>query len=204
MPKSKIQKLILSQLSKNEQENKIIYNFNISNGESIAVEIKKLLTADEMDNMVVAIVNSLFDSNVYHASIKDLIISKAIVLYYTNIKDNISNEDLINIIYNTTIIDTIISKINIKQFNVLQSAIDDLIEYRKADINSAQVKRLNEITTSLDLYLNIIKTVTEQYENIDIKDLIDSVKSMTKISDESLVNNILSHRDAKNKENDNV
>ncbi len=182
-----IQKFLAYAASK---EDKCILSMPVSETESCEFEVKSLLNAGDMDSFVSGVTDALFLNGYYTPALYSLVYAKAILVYYTNLKDSISNEDLIVLVFKTNIISFIESKINKSQKEAIVDAINQSIEFKKQEILSTQAARLEESIQQIKLLTDLTSKIVNQFNDIDMKQATEAVIKIANIPERDLVNNI--------------
>lgn len=198
---SPIQQLIAYATPK---EDKCILSLPISETESIDIEVKRLLDTDEMASFVDGVANATFKNDVYMPAVHNLVLAKAIIGYYTNLKISvidkntkesvslIPNEYLTRLVFCTNIVEDVKSKINIEQLDYMVDAIDNSIEFKKQEILNSQSARLEEVTKQIETLVEYVPMIIEQFDGIDIKQTIETVSKIATMSERDFVDNVLS------------
>lgn len=195
---SPIQQIVSYAIPKSD---KCILFLPISETENIEIEVRQLLSTDEMVSFVNGVCNAVFWNDEYVPSIYELVISKAILTYYTNLAvfqtnkeasvSLISNEHLTQLVYCTNIIQEVKSKINLRQFESMIVAIDKAIEFKKQEIYNTQSARLEEAIKQIEILINTTERITAQFEGIDMKQATEAAIKIANIPEQELVKNIL-------------
>lgn len=187
-PPSPIQQIVSFAAPK---DNKSILSLPISDTENYGVEVKTTLAADEMVSFVDGITNALFVNDQYTPVLYKLIYVKAILAYYTNLKEPISNEDLVVLVFDTDIVQKIEEKINQKQRQDLIEAIQKNIEAKQQELLNSKSARLESAIRQIELLTEATSKITEQFKEIDMKQVMESSMKLANIPERDLVNNII-------------
>jgi len=139
-------------IEKNVKDSVYVYSYDINENESVNIEIKKTLSADEQVSFVESVVSALFTNGKHMPSLYSLVFGKALFAYYTNIKtDDIKNDRLMGLIYNTDIIKVIKDNINTTQYLDIVEAIDKQAEYTINFVMYTQKTRLDEAIDNINI-----------------------------------------------------
>lgn len=105
---------------------------------------------------------------------KKLAFSKALLNYYTNASFFTENtDDLYLVITATDLMQKVISKIDPRQLSDIQSAVDDLIEFRKLEIVSQEKAQLNRIRNKIQE----INCLLKEFDEPDVREVFDKIKN---------------------------
>lgn len=100
--------------------------------------------------------------------------SKALLNYYTNASFFTENtDDLYLVITATDLMQKVISKIDPRQLSDIQSAVDDLIEFRKLEIVSQEKAQLNRIRNKIQE----INCLLKEFDEPDVREVFDKIKN---------------------------
>lgn len=198
-----LNKLVTYEKEKNKYEDKIALLCKLDNDKNIEICITPTLSAKDMNFMVNGVVNAIIDGNIYNSSLEKLVFYQAILAFFTNIDtENIHSQLLIDLIYNTDIVNKIYERINKRQIADIENAITKALNFRKDQIITSQEQKLNENSAKLDEYIECVKKLTEQFnENLsgaDIKKLIKSTTKLSNLSEEKIADKIIQLRTEEN------
>lgn len=196
---------------KNTYNEKTILNLSITDEENIELVVKRKLSVDDMVSMVNSVVEGSFEEDVYSPEISELVLYKSIIVYYTNIKPEINNNLLLDLIYDFKIIDLILPVICLEQLNDIKCAIEKAVSFKSQKILSAARAELIEVTAQInneqEEVMSLITTLTDsftkmmsEFENIDTSKLAANVDKLSAMSDVGVVNNILELKSSKDSE----
>ncbi|MEG1614823.1 MAG: hypothetical protein RR343_05005, partial [Oscillospiraceae bacterium] len=79
----KIIKMQAEQAGRDVDDNKRTISYHISDDETIEIEVINLLSIEKVDDMVDAVVEALFQDDIYKPALEHLIWGKAILGYYS-------------------------------------------------------------------------------------------------------------------------
>ncbi len=188
-------------------DNKTTILFDVDKDESIEVEVTKLLSTQDSVDFVDSVSSAIFIDGVYTPSLYNLVYSKAILAFYTNIKVNDINNDLLNeIIYDTDIIDKILSVINEMQLYHLESAITDAIDYKCKEILSVNeltantmiqemAERNKEQTEQVKALITTFSEIGKTFDGIDQNKLMQMIEMIANKDEDELVNSVMAYRE---------
>ncbi len=202
---NQIDKIIKSQSSKYPKDNKTVVLFDVAYGEQISINVTPILSIEDMNEFAEVVSNSVFIDDEYAPALFKLVRARAIMTYYTDLKTNITNDKLLQIIYNTDIIERVEDSINPKQFSAIETAIGKAIEFKKQSILSEQRKLVTELTNNVQIEQNDVITkmnsVVELFEKISNgldgygkKQLAEDINMIANKDEKEIVDNILEFR----------
>ena len=190
-------------IEKNVKDSVYVYSYDINENESVNIEIKRTLTADEQVSFVESVVAALFTNGKYSPSIYGLIFGKALFAYYTNIKtDEIKNDRLIGLIYNTDIIKVVKDNINTTQYLDMIEAIDKQIDYTINFIMYTQKTRLDEaidninieqenITRQMNSITDTFKKFSDGLDEYGKEQLAQDIHKISAMDERKVIENII-------------
>lgn len=185
---NQVDKIIKTQ-TRNCKE-KITIPYKVADDEIIEIVVTPLLSVDEMNSMVNSIAETICNDT-YNPDLYELVYSKAIMAYYTNLKTDITNDKLNQIVYCTDIIEKIVNIINPLQLADINDAVDKSIEFKKQEILSTENRLLKENLNQLISLTNIMSEMGEKMNDINIKELMENCKKIADIPEKQRVQSIL-------------
>lgn len=185
---NQIDKIIKTQTGNCKE--KITIQYKVTDDEIIEIVVTPLLSVDEMNSMVNSIVDTICNDT-YNPALYELVYSKAIMVYYTNLKTDITNNKLNQIVYCTDIIEKIVNIINPLQLADINDAVDKSIEFKKQEILSTENRLLKENLNQLVSLTNIMSEIGEKMNDIDIKELMKNCKKIADIPEKERIQKIL-------------
>lgn len=197
---NQIDKIIASQADRYPKDNKTVISYNVGNGETVDVEVSPLLSVEDMNNMVQAVSEAVFDNNTYVPAVYELIYSKAVLAYYTNLKIDMKNDKFNQIVYCTDIVDKVVDSVNTMQLADINDAIDKAIEFKKQEILSTQNRLLEENLNQLVTLTNTMSEFGEKMKDINMNEVIDNYKKIANMPEKERVNNILEFQRKENED----
>lgn len=203
----KIKQISVNQIDKiiscqDDNSKNTTIQYNVDNNEEISIVVTPLLKPEDTSGFVDSVVDAVFVNDDYNTALYELVYSKAILAYYTNIKYDITNEKLNKIVYCTNIIDMIIEKINRMQLSDINDAINKKIEFKKNLIISEQKKLLDDavirlnteqdkMVTQISSLVDVFGKIGKEANEIDINKLSEDVNKIANMDENKTVNNIL-------------
>lgn len=152
------------------------------------IQVKKVLTLEEMVIFVEYVVKSCFGNgeHEYNPEMKYLAIKNCIIDVYTNLRTPTNINKKYDFIYQTDIIDTILSRINIDQYNEIIESVDRKISYMaQKNISMAESKTSELCSTFESIREQLMNTFSEiDKESVAkiINDLASGKYDMEKIA----------------------
>lgn len=189
---------IMQYLNKTSGSKTSIVDLPISDTESIKVEVKTILSANDMASMVNSVVDALFDDDEYKAELFEMVFWKAVFVFYTDLNTNIQNDDLIDLIYNSDVLNLILPQIEKKQLEDIRNAIEKKADYKKQSLLFEQKQTLNRALDDIEFCTEKYSQLLALFEQIDIKDAFDTIKKVSNIDEQKLVNNIMEYKEKNN------
>lgn len=173
------------------KEDKCILSLPISETENIDIEVKSLLSVDEMVSFVNGVTNAIFPNGTYMPAIYRLVYANAIIFYYTDFQDMITNEDLVSLVFCTDIIAKVEERINRAQIQEMIEAICKNIKSKQEEIHNTQSSRLEESIRQMETLTEIVSKFAEQFQDIDMKQATEAAIKLSNMPERNIVNNIL-------------
>lgn len=134
------------------------------------VDIIKSLSFEETLSFVKDVVDNSFIDGEYEATVKKLAFNEALIRYYVISHDSLGAEQVNWIMYNTDIIDVILSTVNLKQITDIEAYINEQIEYKLH-------REYNR--TNIDEFVKngseFIDTLREKIKDIDLEQFIKEI-----------------------------
>lgn len=164
------------------------------------IKVKALLNFDEMTGFVNSVVNAICNENGYIPIVEKVALIRATLAYYTNLEFNYKNENTtINLLYNTTLYDDILDRINSKQYEDMLNAISVAVDYKlQSNVSAIEQKykdlsvifenEQKELVSQLEKLCEVFGKIGENFNSNEIKLLIEKIanKDETEIAKEVL------------------
>lgn len=164
------------------------------------IKVKSLLNFDEMTGFVNSVVNAIYNENGYTPIVEKVALIRATLAYYTNLEFDYKNENTtMNLLYNTTLYDDILDRINSKQYedmlNAISVAVDyklqsnvSVIEQKYKDLSVIFENEQKELMTQMEKLCEVFGKIGENFNSNEIKLLIEKIanKDETEIAKEVL------------------
>lgn len=120
-----------------ESQSKTLESFTYNlNGTSITIDVKKSLTASEVEEIVANVAKNCFDETGYRPEFKQPSLYTDLLRHYCDLEciGEIGDIDVLyKLFYETDIIDNLLEKVGGSQYSDILDAIDDKIEFEKQD-----------------------------------------------------------------------
>lgn len=123
------------------------------------------------------IVKGCFDEDVYQPCYKSDLIKIAILMYFTNLDMQATEDTLYALVNTTDVVDKVKQLIPANQLFEIETAIEDMIVFRKEEILYTQKKELAHSIKTLEHYSEEFAKIGEQFQTIDM-DKMKSVLTM--------------------------
>lgn len=143
----------------------------------VEITIQRTLSFKDFLTFVDTVVKNCFsiDNNAYMPEIKDFAIRCCVLEMYANFALPINVERKYDLVYCTDAVQTVISEINLEQYNVLISAIDSKIEnMAQANIESLN-KQMSEIYSAFENMQNQMSGVFEGVGAEEMSKLVGAI-----------------------------
>lgn len=155
--------------------------------ENIEIEVKHVISAEEMSELVRSVVSNLFVSNedgdtIYMPERRDLALAANILSYYTNLKDGLGNKRLVSLVYDTDIFESIKEKISVCQMVDIETYVDRLTAFLCDSIHAEQKSRIADAVAKIDAAANAFKALNEQFSAMGterVQKFVDNVIDFT-------------------------
>lgn len=164
-----------------------------SNGQSVEITVKHLLSLSEMTALVDNVVDTCFIEDQYIPAVGAIAQNTAILLYYTNISQTINGDMVMELLCNSTIMENIRDKINCYQLDMINKAIEAGIDYHKQLILSQCRRELNECINIIQQNADIISSFGEQVGNLNIQDMAETMKAIANKNEDQIANSVLTN-----------
>ena len=95
---NQIDKIIKSKSFLYHKDNKTTVLFDVADGEQISINVTPILSIEDMKEFVEVVSDSVFIDDEYTPALFEIVYASAIMTYYTDLKTNITNDKLLQII----------------------------------------------------------------------------------------------------------
>ena len=142
-------------------------------GEPVKVEVKTTIPAEQMQELVLGVVRTQFGENeetaelLYLPELRELALAANVLHYYTNLKDDIGNDRLVEMLYNTGIYSKIVEAISFEQYSAIKEASDARVEWIKAQTVAGHTAEVRKMLEKLDAATEALSTMTSEFSNVD-------------------------------------
>lgn len=164
------------------------------------IKVKSLLNFDEMTGFVNSVVNAICNENSYTPIVEKVALIRATLAYYTNLEFDYKNENTtMNLLYNTTLYDDILDRINSKQYEDMLNAISVAVDYKlQSNVSAIEQKykdlsvifenEQKELMSQMEKLCEVFGKIGENFNSNEIKLLIEKIanKDETEIAKEVL------------------
>ena len=164
------------------------------------IKVKSMLTFDEMTGFVNSVVNAICNENGYTPVVEKIALIRATLAYYTNLEFDYKNENItMNLLYNTTLYDDILDKINSKQYEDMLNAISVAVDYKlQSNVSAIEQKykdlsvifenEQKELMSQMEKLVEVFGKIGENFNSNEIKLLVEKIanKDETEIAKEVL------------------
>jgi len=138
----------------NKEYIKIAYETG-SNDDAKKVEfqIKEMIPLSSALAVTSEVVELLFTGDEYTPALYDYVYWKTLLSYYTDINTNIDPDDLIDLLYNSTLVSAFYQNVSMQQIGAIENAIQEAVDARKSK-------------SELDLLMRDIRYMIKRYEKV--------------------------------------
>lgn len=162
----------------------------------IDITVKKTLSLQEMMEFVEAVVQLCFDeeSGNYLPEVRDFAIKLNTLTNYANFKMPQNLNHQYELIYCTNAFETVLTKVNVAQFNEMCMSIDKKIQHRV----DANVEALNkQVGQLLDSFENLEQKMAALYEGVDNESMSKMISAIENgvFSEQKLVQSYFDEKD---------
>ncbi|MEG0899815.1 MAG: hypothetical protein RSF40_08930 [Oscillospiraceae bacterium] len=193
--------------TKTKDDNKIPLWLKDSEGkDTLEIIVTPILSVDDTVSFVESVAEALFVKDTYLPSVRNLVYNKALLAYYTNLRFDMTDDKINELVYQTTVCDQIsetIMKHAGEQMCDVHVAIDEAIEFKKQQILSEQRQLLmatnmrideeqNDILKSSNALIEAFNSIITKFNDINFEQLVKDVNTVANTPDKERVDNILS------------
>ena len=153
----------------------------LMNVEGVNIEIKKTISFQDMIAFVESVVELCIDkeSGEYIPQIRDFAIKRELLTKYANFTLPQSVEKAYEYIYNSEVVNLVLSHINQVQFSEIVSSVDSKIRYTLDNVNSAAISSVTSLIAKLD---SAVDESSAMFDGIEHDDVINMMKNMDVIA----------------------
>lgn len=188
---NKLDKMIGSSVEKHKD-----IEYLCEDGSKITIKIKPRIPYNEVAAIVLDVSNSVFsdDDNMrYFPFIKQCSLISNILRYYTDLPYDM-DVDKIEKLRCSDLYNTIMDNLDYSQILEIETAIDEVIEFKKQEILSIQKARLEENIKEISELINVFNKMGEKFGDVDLNVLMDSISKISQHDEKEIVNSILDYK----------
>ena len=162
-------------------------------GEPVKIEVKTTIPAEQMQELVLGVVRTQFGENeetgelLYLPELRALALAANVLHYYTNLKDDIGNDRLVEMLYNTGMYAKIVEAISFEQYSAIKEAADARVEWIKAQTVAGHTAEIRKVLEKLDAATEALSTMTSEFSNVDEGTMSAAIERLANIPMEELV-----------------
>lgn len=160
----------------------------------VEIVVNPYITFEDKAQMISDVVTGCFNGDQYQPHYKKELLAIAVFEYFTNIKVDLSFEKLYLLINATDVLEKVLEAINVDLFYDISCVIDDMIEYKKQEILSAQKKELEKSMATIEQYVDSLSNVGKMLENVNPNEVMNSIDRFSKMSSHELATAVLDIR----------
>ena len=160
-------------------------------GEPVKVEVKTTIPAEQMQELVLGVVRTQFGENeetgelLYLPELREL--AANVLHYYTNLKDDVGNDRLVEMLYNTGIYSKIVEAISFEQYSAIKEAADARVEWIKAQTVAGHTAEVRKMLEKLDTATEALNAMTSEFANVDEGTMSAAIERLANIPTQDLV-----------------
>ncbi len=148
-------------------ENKILYKDQ-------EIIVKNLISVNDETVFINTTADFVCNSeDGYNPNYYNISYTKCLLTFFTNFQEEITADEISDIIYNTDIIDSISNNISTKQLSHIRHCISQKIEFNKQNIIFEQSKRYNENLALMELTNQQLSEILKNFTPEDIKKITE-------------------------------
>ena len=162
-------------------------------GEPVKVEVKTTIPAEQMQELVLGVVRTQFGENeetgelLYLPELRELALAANVLHYYTNLKDDVGNDRLVEMLYNTGIYSKIVEAISFEQYSAIKEAADARVEWIKAQTVAGHTAEVRKMLEKLDAATEALSAMTSEFANVDEGTMSAAIERLANIPTQDLV-----------------
>lgn len=162
-------------------------------GEPVKVSVKATIPAEQMQELVLGVVRTQFGEDeetgelYYLPELRELALAANVLHYYTNLKDDIGNDRLVELLYNTGIYDKIVEAISFGQYSAIKEAAEERVEWIKAQAAAGHTSEVRRMLEKLDQATEALSAMTSEFSGVDEGTMAAAVERLASIPTEELV-----------------
>lgn len=162
-------------------------------GEPVKVEVKTTIPAEQMQELVLGVVRTQFGENeetgelLYLPELRELALAANVLHYYTNLKDDVGNDRLVEMLYNTGIYSKIVEAISFEQYSAIKEAADARVEWIKAQTVAGHTAEVRKMLEKLDTATEALNAMTSEFANVDEGTMSAAIERLANIPTKDLV-----------------
>lgn len=156
---------------------RVEFNYILPDGRALTLSCKKYMSVADVGGFANTVVESLFDEDgSYHPYKRDISFNVALLIYFTDIDNDMTVDEYWGVICETTVLQDIIDVVGYRTYDILYSGVDREINIREADIINRKQNELYDAMTSLvdstldgkiGEYLTKILSTASAYMNVE-------------------------------------
>lgn len=190
---SKISNYKLEAIIKTQSKCPTIVTYQVDDS-FVEISVNPYISFEDKAQMISDVVTGCFNGDQYQPHYKKELLAIAVFEYFTNIKVDLSFEKLYLLINATDVLEKVLEAINVDLFYDISCVIDDMIEYKKQEILSAQKKELEKSMATIEQYVDSLSNLGKMLENVNPNEVMNSIDRFSKMSSHELATAVLDIR----------
>lgn len=185
-----------------KSNNSTIVQLHISDSETIDVDIKSVISFEDMEQFVDIVADSVFVSDesgemVYVPTRYHTAFALCFLSYFSNLKINMGLERLVALMYATGIYDELVSAANQAQLRAIEDDIFSAIEFRKQTVLSGERIKLNYLLEQMNKMMPMLEQNAGLLAGMSQEDLTKAVQAMGNMDEGKLAKAVLAEQESK-------
>lgn len=170
-----------------------------ADGEAMEVKVKKVLSWDEMTQMVYDAVNAVFFDEdgveVYHPEFEEIAKANAILTYVANFKSEMSMSRVHELMYVPGFMSAILEQWNDMQYNDFLVQFRRCVDMRKNMLLSTERAMLIKATAQIDKASDAMQLMNDMFDDISREKLEAAINVMADMTPDELASAVVDARD---------
>lgn len=150
------------------------------------IEVTPTIPYDDAARIINFVSSIVLDEETgdYHPEVMDALFKEQILEYYAHFNRPKSFDKIYNLVYTTDAYDLVVAHTNRRQVTEIESAIYDVIEYKKNVLASGIQAELQKTMAVFDSFNEKAGDMFSQVDDVDMGNLVKNVASMSGSLDE--------------------
>lgn len=177
----------------------VVINMPYGNDEAMEVKVKRVLSWDEMTQMVYDAVNAVFFdedyAEVYHPEFEEVAKANAILTYVANFKSEMSMSRVHELMYTPYFMSAILEQWSDMQYNDFLVQFRRCVDMRKDLLLSTERATLMKATAQIDKSTEMMKAMTDVFVDVPPEQIQAVFANLAGMNELDLANAVVEARD---------